>query len=161
MDLTLFVGILGAVVGGVIGLFGHRMNLLEQRRRGQRERVADLLRDVDRLNIQADRLRLAAKAMDSDRVTGILPELRETVSMAQHSAQYLDLTAPYLLQQYSRDLWFGADGLYTASLDFWNARLSVPVATLEANYGTAKSELDVRREALIKHLRPKVNSMPW
>lgn len=163
MDFTPYVGIIGtivgALIGGTIGLLGHGLNLREQRRKSERERVADFLREVDLVALQADRLHLAARASDRLRVEAIIPEMRDVIGKANHCAQYLDLTAPYLLQQYARDLWFGADGIYTASLDFWFAGASQD--KLEVNFTLAKEELATRREALVKHLRPNVNRMPW
>lgn len=159
VDITPYVGIAGAVVGGGIGLFGHRMNLKEQRRKDLRERVADFLREVDLLALNTDRFRLAANASDRSRVTALIPELREISGQAHHCAQYMDLTAPWLLQQYVRDVWYGVDGLHTAALDFWLAGAAAD--QLEANYTTAKTELATRREALVRHLRPSINGMPW
>lgn len=163
MDLTPYVGIIGTVVGaligGTLGLLGHRLNLREQRRKSERERVADFLREVDAVALQSDRLRRAAKVWNRAGVEAIIPDLRETLGKANHCAQYLDLTAPYLLQQYSRDLWFGADGVYTAGMDFWLA--GAPQEQLDANWGLATTELATRRAALITHLRPNVNRMPW
>lgn len=159
MDITPFVGIVGAVVGGCIGLFGQRMNLREQRRKDLRERVAAFLREIDLVILNSDRFRLAALGTDRSRVGELIPELRQSVGQAHHNAQYLDLTAPWMLQQYVRDVWYAADGVHTASLDFWYA--GAPEDLLEANYNTAKGDIVTTREALVRHVRPSINAMPW
>jgi hypothetical protein len=160
VDITPLIGILGAVVGGCIGLLGQRMNLKEQRRKDLRERVAEFLREVDLLANHSDRLRLAALVPDATRVAEVIPELRQAQSQAHHCAQYLDLTAPWLLQQYVRDVWYAADGLQTATLDFWTAR-GADRAVLDANYALAKGDLATHRAALVRHLRPSIDDMPW
>jgi len=94
VDITPFVGILGAIVGGSIGLFGQRMNLREQRRKELRERVVDFLRAADRI---VD-LTFGSERPDLEQDPTAAKEARERLDALfenfHDTTQHLELIAP-------------------------------------------------------------------
>lgn len=96
MDIMPWVGILGAIVGGSIGLLGQRMNLKEQRRKELRERVVDLLRDADRLYELLHHIPPMHRVVDRQ---SKLTKIKEAAENLGHSDQHVELVAPWRLRQ--------------------------------------------------------------
>lgn len=95
MDITPLVGILGAIVGGGIGLLGQGMNLREQRRKETRERVVDFLIAADELK-QLGYNRAHATDPSSESVESV-DDYAVKMARFQQTLQYVDLVAPVSL----------------------------------------------------------------
>lgn len=91
MDLTPFVGIIGAIVGGCLGLLGQRMNLGEQRRKDRRERVASFLDAADAMDRAVRNLAEAWAVEDQASITKALDKISDLYPKVGHHGQYLEL----------------------------------------------------------------------
>lgn len=157
MDITPLVGVLGAIVGGAIGLLGQRMNLNEQRRKDQREKVVELLREADLMWLRSDRCIEATKLSELKQAVGDLIPLSTEVS---HRAEYLNLTAPWKLQQ-------AALRFYEATQDLVSEALKVSNPTDgqkspgNEDYFRARKVFFAAREELIRKARPDIYRGPW
>lgn len=158
MDITPYIGILGAVVGGSIGLFGQRMNLKEQRRKDLRERVVNLLRDADRIDVLSVRCMNVIRAGKHKRFIEMLPELGEATRGTRHHKQYLDLTAPWILRYWVGELQAATTRLSSAAMD--RSEADDP-ETSEKEYEAASARFTEARNGLVQHLRPDINDVPW
>ena len=158
MDITPYVGILGAVVGGSIGLFGQHMNLREQRRKDLRERVVNLLRDADRIDVLSVRCMNLIRAGKQERFVDLLPELGEATREARHNRQYLDLTAPWILRYWVGELQAAATRLCSAAMD--RSEADDP-ETSEKEFEAASARFSEARSGLVQHLRPDLDDVPW
>lgn len=156
--MTPWVGIIGAAVGGSIGLIGQRMNIREQRKRDLRERVVDFLREADQLRALAVRCMDSARKDDSGHVQEYQFEMRTVLENVEHRKQYLDLTASWMLRYWVGQVFGAAVSLCGCTFE----RVKDGGAeSVDATFEVATKSYKAMRSNLVSHLRPDIDDLPW
>ena len=97
-EITPFVGILGAVVGGAIGLLGQRLNIREQRRKELRERVVDFLVEAAQLYKFASSLPSPMPDFKTEEGAKVWDDLEARLWILRKANQHLELVSPRKLR---------------------------------------------------------------
>ena len=155
-DLTAFVGIIGAVVGGAIGLLGQRMNLREQRRREVRERVVDYLREVDALRIASRRLTYNPPPKQEERAR-LLNECNTALIALQHQAQHIEILGPSALRRVTSSLTREAVQANDVALKYLQPEGISSGQEESQSWQEADNRLGNARWALVVHVSPDLN----
>lgn len=134
------------------------MNLKEQRRKDLRERVVNLLRDADRIEILSGRCMNLIRAGNGERFRSLLPELAEAARETRHSRQYIDLTASWILRYWVGELQAATARLCSAAMDRFETG---DPETHEEDFEAARARFAEARIGLVQHLRPDINDVPW